>query len=391
MRIAHVVQSFDPALGGIVTAPLQMAGRQAEFGASVRIWTESDPSINSLADTVAPLVDSRPGPRGAFDGAFLNRFEREIDGVDVVHLHDFWRPYTARFVSAARRRGKVAVISLHGMLMSWPMTRKRLKKNVWLALAGRRTLQRASAIHLLNRTEREQSCAVGIDFACFDVPNGVDVNEFGTMPGSEAIRVRDPSLANRTIVASLGRLHVIKGPDLLLRAFLDVAHDFPKAVLVLAGPDEGMLPTLRSMIDGHAAATQVRIPGLVRGAERLELLGGCDVFVQPSRSEAMSVSILEAAYAKRCLLITDACSVPEVADCDAGMCVPATAESLRDALRVLLGDSALRERLGANARRMVEERFTLARTTPAMLERYDQLVRGERMPRLLDAAASPAP
>lgn len=390
MRIAHIVQDLDPAMGGLATVPITMACWQARCGADVELWTAASHGAAGAAAATGLRIVERPGPPGFLDRAFFERFQGDLARVDLIHTHSFWRPYTARFLLAAGARGLPSVHTMHGMFMEWPFRQKTLKKRVQLALAGRRALRACSAVHMLNSSESAQSRRLGVDFRYFELPNGVDTAEFAALPPSGALRAAHPDLVGKVVVASLGRLHEVKGPDLLLRAFLDVASEFPDAVLVLAGPDEGVRPQLERMIHGARCGDRVRLPGLVQGAERLALLADCDLFVQSSRHETMSMSILEAAYGGRCLLLTDRCNAPEVTEFDAGLVVPTSVEGLRDGLRRLLRDPAGRARRGAAGRRMVEERFTLGRVVPRMLEHYEKLLRGERYPWILggDAAAT---
>ncbi|MFO0874600.1 MAG: glycosyltransferase [Phycisphaerales bacterium] len=370
-------------MGGLATVPVTMARWQAKAGLDVELWTSAAHGAQTAVAGTDVRVVERSGPAGFLDRSFFLRFERDLSRVDVVHTHSFWRPYTARFIFAASRLGKPTVHTMHGMFMDWPMRSKAPKKKAFLAIAGRRALRTVSAVQMLNRGETEQSRHLGADFRYFELPNGVDTAEFAALPPRGTLRATDPALRDRTIVASLGRLHDIKGVDLLLRAFLDVAAEFPDAVLVMAGPDEGMLPALQRMLSGHPAAPRVRLPGLVRGDARLALLADADVFAQPSRHETMSMSILEAAYAGLPLLLSDRCNAPEVADAGAGVVVPTTVEGLRDGLRRMLRDQPLRARAGAAARRMVEERFTLERVTPAMVEVYRRARAGEPFPWVL--------
>lgn len=387
MRIAHVVQSLDPAMGGLATVPITMARWQAIVGApqghEIELWTAEAHGAHDAARSTALRVIERPGPPGRFDREFVARFDADLRRVDLIHLHSFWRPYAARFVAAAQKLGKPSVQSMHGMFMEWPMAQKRLKKRLYLALTGRRALRTLSAVHMLNRSETEQSRRVGIDFRYFELPNGVDVSEFAAPPARGDFRDRHPALADRIVITSLGRLHTVKGVDLLLEAFLACAARRDDIALVLAGPDEGMLESLNRTLAEHPARDRVILPGLVKGADRLALLADTDLFVQSSRHETMSMAILEAAYASLPLVVTDRCNAPEVAECGAGVVVGADAESLRGGLDAMLGDPVRRRTCGAAARRMVEERFTLDRVTPAMLEHYRRLIAGERCPWVL--------
>ncbi len=389
MRVAHVVQDLDPAMGGLATVPINMARSLAQAGVDIEIWTsawhgEPLPEPGSISGSMTPV--ERKVASGFLDAGFFNAFREDLSRVDLVHTHSFWRPYCARFAAACRRLGKPIVHTMHGMLMRHPMEFKTAKKKLWLTLIGRRHLRRLSAVQMLNREESAHSAEVGCDFRYFELPNGVDTTEFASLPARGRWRARHAEARDRSIILSMGRLHEIKGPDLLLGAFLDVAADFPNALLVMAGPEEGMTRTLQGMLKGHAAADRVMLPGLVRGDERLELFADADIFAQASRHETMSMSIIEAAYAGKPLLLTQSCHFPEISDVGAGLITETSQEALAKGMRTLLNASEHWRQYGDAGRKLIEERFTLSRVTAHLIQHYERLLRGETYPWILGRA-----
>jgi glycosyltransferase involved in cell wall biosynthesis len=385
MRVAHVLKRLDPAFGGIVSAPLNMARASAEAGLEVEIWSAdafgwTPPPLDGASGSLT-LIERR-GPSGFFDRAFFDRFVGELPGVDVVHTHTFWQPYVARFVDACWRAGKPVVHSMHGVLMDHPLAIKTLKKRAYLHLVAARQLRRTTVVHMLNAEETRQSRRAGVDFRFFELPNGIDASSLRSVPRG-AYRATEPGIADKIIILSMGRLHPIKGPDLLLGAFLDLAAVHPDIALVMAGPDEGMQPDLERRLAGHPAADRVRLPGLVGGDLRLGLLADADIVAQCSRHETASMTIVEAAFAGRCLLLTDRCHFPEVAEVDAGLVVPTSLTGVREGLARLLEE---RERIparGANGRRLVEERFMLGDLTTRLIGHYEQILAGHEYPWIL--------
>ena len=380
LRIAHIVQDLDPAMGGLATVPVNIARRQARLGHAVEIWTSASHGVESEEGLT---VVERPGSNGVLERAFARRFEPDLGRVDLVHTHTLWRPYTAWLTFAARRRGLPAFHTMHGMMMDWPMRQKTPKKKLYLRAVGARLLRAFTAVHLLNSQESAETARVGADFRYFELPNGVDPAEFEALPPLGRFRAAHPELKDRTIVASLGRLHPVKGPELLLGAFLDLSERHPDAALVLAGPDEGMQSQLESMVADHPARDRVVMPGLVQGEMRLALLADTDLFVQASRHETMSMSILEAAFAGLCIVVTDRCNAPEIAESSAGRVVPTSREGIAVALDELLGNADERALCGQRARAMIEERFLIDRIIEQLVEHYRHALGGGTFPWLL--------
>jgi glycosyltransferase involved in cell wall biosynthesis len=92
-----------------------------------------------------------------------------------------------------------------------------------------------------------------------------------------------------------------------------------------------------------------------------------DVFFQPSLWEAMSMVILEAMAAGKAIVATRVGENPRVIQdgVDGLLVAPKDLDGMASALGRVVEDAALRARLGAAARRKVEERFTVEHMTRA--------------------------
>jgi glycosyltransferase involved in cell wall biosynthesis len=94
-------------------------------------------------------------------------------------------------------------------------------------------------------------------------------------------------------------------------------------------------------------------------------------------SELLGLSILEAMASGTPVVASRVGGVPEiVVDGETGFLVPpGDVAALHDALARVLSDAALAQRLGANARALVLERFTWQRVAERCLEAYSDLLR----------------
>jgi glycosyltransferase involved in cell wall biosynthesis len=177
-------------------------------------------------------------------------------------------------------------------------------------------------------------------------------------------------------VLFLARLHTMKGPDLLLEAFAEVAGAHPQLQLVYAGPDYGMLAALRAHVAAHALASRVHFLGLVSGAERHWLLNNAVCVCQPSRDEGFSLSILEALACSRPVVISDRCKFPQVATTGAGIVVPLSASQVGAALDVYVSDPIRRARDGRRARALIEDSYNLENIARLTEEMYVKAIAG---------------
>lgn len=157
--------------------------------------------------------------------------------------------------------------------------------------------------------------------------------------------------AGESYVLSVGYPWYTKGMDILMRAYREIAPEFPDWKLKLVGflPDPGALEALRG------DCRQIEILGARHYAETLRIIAGCSVFVLASRTEAMGRVLLEAMAAGRPLLASAVGGIPHyVTDGGNGLLFPSgDVDALANRLRVLMSDEGLRERLGRNGRARV--------------------------------------
>ncbi len=388
MHILHLTPYYSPAyaFGGVVRAVEGLARAQVARGLRVTVLT---------TDALTPSTRCEGARNRDEDGVrvvripnlFLRRFNlstplgmrraaAELMGdVAVVHLHELRTLEALLVTPEAAQRGIPVVLSPHGTLTT--ATGRGTLKRVWDAALSPRVVRHLAAVVGLNADETHEAesfirrmmehrgDAQGVRFAT--IPNGIDAASFSHLPGRTRFR-EAWALGDAPVVLFLGRLHARKGVDVLARAFSQVTGE---ARLVIAGPDEGMMPTLRALA---AADPRIVLTGFLDGAARLDALAAADVFALPATGEGMSMAALEALAAGLPLLLSPGCYLPEAEAAGAGLIVTPEVAPLAAALRSLLGDAAQRERMAAAGRTLARERFAWSSVAAAWEDVYRQVV-----------------
>ena len=185
-------------------------------------------------------------------------------------------------------------------------------------------------------------------------------------------RVYKESRAGKRVLF-LGRLGRRKGVYDLLEAFTLVLWQFPDAELICAG--DGEVKEVRDLLRQQGLEDHVTLPGWVGDELKAELLAAASVYVLPSYAEGLPMSILEAMSAGLPVVATPVGGIPEaITDGKEGCLVPVgDVQQLADALCRLLGDDALRESMGSQARITFSERFHLDVVIPQLEAIYRRL------------------
>jgi len=194
-------------------------------------------------------------------------------------------------------------------------------------------------------------------------------------------------LGDRPTAGIVARLAPVKNHELLLRAWKQVLERSPAAVLLVVG-NGSQEPRLRAQAESLGLGDAVRFLGF--RLDIPEILQALDVFVLSSRSEGLSLTLLEAEAAGLPIVATRVGGNPEVVrDGESGILVPSgEPEPLAEALARLLQDPKLRARMGEAGRVLYRQQFTLE----AMVQGYERVYRRlAGMPELAGAEPSAAP
>ncbi len=193
--------------------------------------------------------------------------------------------------------------------------------------------------------------------------NGIDVEAYRRQP----VKASDDG---RLVIGCVCALRPEKGLDTLIRAFANV-RDLATLVIVGSGPEEARLHELAAELgisqDCHfePATSQVA-----------QWLSRMDIFVLPSRTEALSNALMEAMACSCCPVATAVGGNPELIDHESnGLLFPVDdVARLSAELRELLANAALRERLASAATETIRSKFTFPQAAAAMREIYESVL-----------------
>jgi phosphatidylinositol alpha-1,6-mannosyltransferase len=362
-RILLVSNVMPPIVGGTPTlydrlacyaAPqveVLSAWRDPDFGKPIPGWRESDAGkpypIRRIPWLRPPRVEDVRRRMGLFD-------------LILIDIPVMLFVFCAVVIAAIRSRARVIVLcELHGLgwlaillsvLTPWRVVMYTHGEEIvqvgYNRLARLRGLAlRASDIVVtVSRFTRDRIIS---DFGVAPdrvrlVINGVDLERF--TPGEKS----------EPFILSIGRLIERKGFDKLIDAYALVADEFPAYRLKIAGQG-GDEKALKARAARSGAADRIDFLGGVDDAALTELYRSCTLFMMPNRTladgdtEGFGLVFLEANACGKAVIggraggVTDA-----VVDGETGLLVDGyDIEDIASAIRRLLGDEALRDRLAA--------------------------------------------
>jgi glycosyltransferase involved in cell wall biosynthesis len=167
-----------------------------------------------------------------------------------------------------------------------------------------------------------------------------------------------PASDDRVRITFLGKIGPNKGTQQLIEALAALKHRNNWTATICGN---GTVEESRDLAEKLGIAGRTVFPGWVDEPATVEQLRGTDIFVLPSFSEGLPMSILEAFAWGIAVVATPVGSVPEVIEHESnGLIVPVgDVPALTQALQRLIEDGALRRALGNAARRDHAARFDI--------------------------------
>jgi glycosyltransferase involved in cell wall biosynthesis len=289
--------------------------------------------------------------QGSYDLRGPARLRRWVGnlGIDVLCTHDYRSSILARLSGVAADRPWIA--------FSRGMVREGLKMDLWQALEMR-AIRAADRIVAVSGGQAEVLRRHGVPAELIETVHNAALS--AATQGAQADWLAEFGIARGSlVVASAGRFTAEKGQRDLVLAARDVVSGEPRAHVVLFG-DGALRADCEALARDLGLASHVHFAGFRANVQ--DYLQHADVVVNPSLSEGLPNVLLEAMSMGRAVVATAVGGVPElVRDGESGLLVaPAAPQALAAALLSVLGDPALRARLGQGALERVTSGFTFA-------------------------------
>lgn len=218
----------------------------------------------------------------------------------------------------------------------------------------------------------ERSCVIWNGSA-----SGVDLTKFNVSRKAqwkkeirEQYNIKDDDI----VFSFAARLTADKGINELLEAFLNLSEKYNNIkLLVMGGMDDS--GSLKSDLFAKAEKSEsIVLTGSVPDVERY--YAASDVFVAPSYREGFGLVVIEAESMALPAIVSD---VPGQIDAivpnETGLaCTVKSAFSLQEQMEKMIADASLRESLGANAQRYVEDNFEQNKLFSYLKQHRDELI-----------------
>ena len=209
--------------------------------------------------------------------------------------------------------------------------------------------------------------------------HGIDLDQYVAPLSTDEAKTRLGLPKGARTVGVVASLIPRKGHRFLLEALKNMEATTGPVHALFAG--EGALEEeLRGQVREMGLAERTHFLGFRRDIP--EIVCALDAFVLPSLKEGLSIAVMEAMALEKPVVCSEIAGLPEVVrDGYTGFLVPpGDSAALQVALEKLFGDEELRQQLGHNARRFLEEHFEQSACLDAMEAYFRRIVAAHGAP-----------
>lgn len=300
-------------------------------------------------------------------------------GFDIAHTHTAKAGFLGRI--SARLAGVPGIIHTpHGNNFYGYFGRVASRLVVWLERFADCFTDRTI---VLTELEKKELIEYGVSKKekISVVPSGLELEEYAQVKVDIVRKKQELGVNNtdETIVAMIGRLEAVKGPEYFIQAAGLVLKEFPAVRFLLAG-DGALREKLEAQAERLGIKDRVVFLGwrddvTVGARHAAPLLSGIDVLALPSLNEAVGRIILEAACFGVPAVASRTGGVPEIIqDGLTGILVePGNARELAEGIMLLLRDREKRLEMGQAAKELVFREFSLEKMVRQIEGLYDRM------------------
>jgi len=201
------------------------------------------------------------------------------------------------------------------------------------------------------------------------IHRGINIETIDRVPPSQDLRKK---YSNKIIITFVGRIIDGKGIKDLIKAIqaITTSRQINKKIICLiigSGPQE---KSLQKIIQENYLNKYIKLLGSKKHNEVIAILKSSDIFVNPSYTEGLPTSVLEAATCGKAIIATDVGGTNQIiTNNKSGYLIqPKNVTSLTEKLLILINNPAKIKLFGQNAHNHIKQNFSWKKS----IEKYEK-------------------
>lgn len=293
--------------------------------------------------------------------------------LELVHIHGFWSELFIEVTDFCLKNEIPLIVSPRGSLASGAINVRFFWKKLYWKFRLKKRLDAISYFHATSEKEKTEILLMFKSSRVHVVPNTISSKLANSVICQKVNK-------NERVIAFLGRIHPIKGLDLLIEVWSQIYAIFPDWVLKIAGPEDDYFREnsygkfLRTKLT-ELSCTRVEFTGEITGVSKFRFLKSADVLILPSKTENFGQVVLESLLCGTPVIASRDTPWQQLRDFDCGWTFERTHLDLKGVLMTCLTMSRQElEEKGLNGKRYFERCFSTNAVAPKMSQSYKEIV-----------------
>ena len=269
---------------------------------------------------------------------------------DIVHCHSTVAGFWARLCIKNRIP---TIFTAHGWAFTEGVSFLRKNLIVW---AEKLAAKYCSKIICVSEYDKQLALKYKIvpEGKIITIHNGVEIDK------AKSLKRKAQNNNSKCKIVFVGRLAEPKDPILLIKTYNELTEEVKaKSEVLIVGEGEKR-KELEKFIKENKLNEKVKLFGSLSREKVFEILRESNIFVLTSNYEGFPITILEAMSCGLPIIASNVGGIREIVVSETGYLVnKLDIEAFKKALTELIENPELRERMGENARKKVEDNFSL--------------------------------
>jgi glycosyltransferase involved in cell wall biosynthesis len=290
MRIAHVVHSYFPRIGGIERAVQHLAEEQVKLGHEVTVITSNVDVVGSPKEEMVNGVNvvRLRSSKLLYNDLTIPREGPPVKGVDIIHTHSQNSLFSITVAEKLKERVRASV-AFHFMAVDAFRDHPNFFVRLFAPYYGKWNTRRALKVADLPLVRSIRDLEIlrekyGVEAEY--LPDAVPDYYF-TAEKADPSEFRERfGIKQERFFLFIGRMHKLKGPHVLARALKYVEEDI---AAVFIGPDGGYLKETLDLAEKLGVRDRVYVLGYVDEKTKMQALDSAIALVLPSIADYVEV------------------------------------------------------------------------------------------------------
>jgi glycosyltransferase involved in cell wall biosynthesis len=302
---------------------------------------------------------------------FCNYILSDEFDFDIVHFHLMWMLDKNTILAALKKKNIPYIITTHAAYT--PDRIDSLKKNISMMTLEKKYLLGAKSIHGLCFEEKAFLRDLGIKRPIYVIPNGISSTEIVKINNSR--NLGNPYDSNFINIVWVGRIREDKNVIGIVKSLFYLNKELRSKIIIhiVGNGIEDYIREVKKVVSENGFEENVIFHGPKYKEEKYQFIINSDIYIQPSFSEGISFSILDAMACAKPMILSRQTNMTYYYNKNFYAMTEPYPEDIAENIKKLAQNEGMCNELGENAKKMIDTTFNWGSLINKYIAMYQEI------------------